>query len=158
MSYKCTSSDSLVSKSICFWIRFCLVAWIKDLVTCSSCSSPCPLVADGCGRGAVHLGEQQRWVWGRALAVSAASVFLFLPPQASVCSCCKRQVHRTHCHLLWAWLPSRTFNLPGSSPADDKHPPLRLFQGTRGPCGRVSVRIFFCRSTCPLKFKSSGQN
>ena len=24
-----------------------------DLATCSSCSSPCPLVADGCGRGAV---------------------------------------------------------------------------------------------------------
>ena len=24
-----------------------------DLATCSSCNSPCPLVADGCGRGAV---------------------------------------------------------------------------------------------------------
>ena len=39
-----------------------------DLATCSSCSSPCSLVADGCGRGAVDFAltvfcssEQQRW-------------------------------------------------------------------------------------------------
>ena len=37
-------------------------------------------------------------------------------------------------------------NLPGSPPADEKHPPLRLFQGTRGPCGRVSVKSFWWSS------------
>ena len=34
------------------WLPFCLFSAV-DLATCSSCCSPCPLVADGCGRGAV---------------------------------------------------------------------------------------------------------
>ena len=44
-----------------------------------------------------------------------------------------------------------------SPPADEEHPPLRLFQGTRGPCGRVSVKKNVRRSTCPLKFKSEQE-
>ena len=34
------------------WLPFWLFSTV-DLATCSSCSSPCPLDADGCGRGAV---------------------------------------------------------------------------------------------------------
>ena len=36
------------------WLPFWLFSTV-DLATCSSCSSPCPLVADVCGRGAVDV-------------------------------------------------------------------------------------------------------
>ena len=43
-----------------------------DLATCSSCNSPCPLVADGCGRGAVDV-VLTSVAWSVAVALAVAT-------------------------------------------------------------------------------------
>ena len=45
-----------------------------DLATCSSCNSPCPLVADGCGRGAVDFALTSV-AWSVAVAVATDSSY-----------------------------------------------------------------------------------
>ena len=61
------------------WLRFCLCPAV-DLATCSSSrSSPCPLVADGCGRGAVDFALTSV-AWSVAVATSrGVTVYVFVP-------------------------------------------------------------------------------
>ena len=54
------------------WLPFCLCPAV-DLATCSSsCNSPCPLVADGCGRGAVDVALTSV-AWSVAVATDHAT-------------------------------------------------------------------------------------
>ena len=55
------------------WLPFCLFSAV-DLATCSSCSSPCPLVADGSGRGAVDVALTSV-AWSVAVAVATDSSY-----------------------------------------------------------------------------------
>ena len=53
------------------WLPFCLCPAV-DVATCSSCNSPCPLVADGCGRGAVDVALTSV-AWSVAVALAVAT-------------------------------------------------------------------------------------